>query len=227
MCFVSDGAVSYRSYWVCRSAPYYSVCPSLICNFISFLVCIYYPCWHKGHVRINSTYRAFSAERMDALLGVRIGLKHVNITLSAVEQLSLSNETDRRRQEQHHQLHDLNYNERFYFTEGMCPMTDIIMLSFFNSVKTMERELYNALRKGLPYPILKVVEYLSVDRAGFVWGRQYRLAGYYACILLWYVWGAVSLSKLGQSHRKYLSLSVIPVNRKHYDDVLSNKHISG
>ena len=55
------------------------------------------------------------------------------------------------------------------------------------SVKSMERELNKALHKGLPYPILKVIEYLSVDRAGFIWGRQYRLAGYYASILLWYV----------------------------------------
>lgn len=51
----------------------------------------------------------------------------------------------------------------------------------------MERELHHALSKGLPYPIIKVIEYLSVDRGGFVWGRQYRLAGYYGCILLWYV----------------------------------------
>jgi dual oxidase maturation factor 1 len=64
------------------------------------------------------------------------------------------------------------------------------------AVKTMERELYNALRKGLPYPILKVVEYLSVDRAGFVWGRQYRLAGYYACFLLWYACLSLNLVKV-------------------------------
>ncbi|PAV82221.1 hypothetical protein WR25_21806 [Diploscapter pachys] len=46
----------------------------------------------------------------------------------------------------------------------------------------MEMELNRALKRGLPFPILKVIEYLSYD--GFVWGRQYRLAGYYtACML--------------------------------------------
>ena len=53
-------------------------------------------------------------------------------------------------------------------------------------VTAMERELESALHKGLPYPILKVIEYLSVDRAGFVWGRRYRLAGYYTFVILWY-----------------------------------------
>lgn len=41
------------------------------------------------------------------------------------------------------------------------------------------------LEKGLPYPILKVIEYLSVDRTEFLWGRQYRLAGYYTNFTLW------------------------------------------
>lgn len=44
-------------------------------------------------------------------------------------------------------------------------------------------ELQSALEKGLPYPILKVIEYFSVD-AGFI-GRQYRLAGHYTHVFLW------------------------------------------
>ncbi|VDO53386.1 unnamed protein product [Onchocerca flexuosa] len=70
----------------------------------------------------------------------------------------------------HHSLDYLEYNERFEFL----------------NVFSMEIELENSLRKGLPYPILKVIEYLSVDRAGFIWGRQYRLAGHYTIYLLWY-----------------------------------------
>ena len=46
----------------------------------------------------------------------------------------------------------------------------------------MERELGKALRKGLPFPILKVIEYLSAE--GFTWGRQYRVAGYYTKCLM-------------------------------------------
>lgn len=42
-----------------------------------------------------------------------------------------------------------------------------------------------ALRRGLPFPILTVAEYLSLGQEGFAWGGQYRAAGYYAGILLW------------------------------------------
>ncbi|VDK45537.1 unnamed protein product [Anisakis simplex] len=70
-------------------------------------------------------------------------------------------------------LSALEFNERFKFL----------------NVYSMEKELENSLRKGLPYPILKVIEYLSVDRAGFVWGRQYRLAGYYTLCMLWTTFG--------------------------------------
>lgn len=37
--------------------------------------------WHVGRTTISSTYRAFSKEKINATLGVFIGLKHVNITL--------------------------------------------------------------------------------------------------------------------------------------------------
>lgn len=63
---------------------------------------------------------------------------------------------------------DINYNERFYWIEP----------------NQMRQEHHNALERGLPYPILTVVEYLSHDEAGFSWSRQYRLAGYYSYILL-------------------------------------------
>lgn len=64
---------------------------------------------------------------------------------------------------------DINYNERFYWIEP----------------NQMRHEYHTALERGLPYPILTVVEYLSQDDAGFNWSRQYRAAGYYSSIVLW------------------------------------------
>lgn len=64
---------------------------------------------------------------------------------------------------------DINYNERFHWIEPM----------------QMRREYHQALERGLPYPILTVVEYLSQDDGGFSWSRQYRAAGYYTSMLLW------------------------------------------
>ena len=49
----------------------------------------------------------------------------------------------------------------------------------------LQDEYKTALIKGLPFPILTVAEYLSVDAEGFCWGRNYRKAGYYTSIFLW------------------------------------------
>ena len=51
----------------------------------------------------------------------------------------------------------------------------------------MSRHYRSALEKGLPYPILTAAEYLTLDKEGFAWGRHYRMAGYYTCIMMWYV----------------------------------------
>ena len=40
------------------------------------------------------------------------------------------------------------------------------------------------LERGLPQPVLTVVEFFSIDKGGFRWGRSYAVAGYFAKILL-------------------------------------------
>ena len=46
----------------------------------------------------------------------------------------------------------------------------------FDSPTQLKEGFQAALIKGLPYPILTVAEYLSVDAEGFCWGRNYRYA---------------------------------------------------
>lgn len=64
---------------------------------------------------------------------------------------------------------DIDFNERFEW-EGASDMT---------------KHFHEALRRGLPFPILTVAEYFSLSQEGFTWGMQYRQAGYFASILLW------------------------------------------
>jgi dual oxidase maturation factor 1 len=64
---------------------------------------------------------------------------------------------------------DVNFNERLNFVRPT----------------ELKEEFKAALVKGLPYPILTVAEYMSVDAEGFCWGRNYRTAGYYTLITLW------------------------------------------
>ncbi|XP_067621667.1 dual oxidase maturation factor 1 isoform X3 [Eurosta solidaginis] len=49
----------------------------------------------------------------------------------------------------------------------------------------MSANYRDALKRGLPFPILTVAEYFSEGREGFCWGGQYRAAGYFASIMLW------------------------------------------
>ena len=111
--------------------------------------------WHTADVEISSAYRAFSKEKVMGTLGVNIGLNSVNVTLKA---LPIYNQSS-----------DIDYNERFHWVGA-----------------TQIREEYRAaLLKGLPFPILTVGEYFTVDAEGFCWGRNYREAGYYTSIFLW------------------------------------------
>ncbi|KHJ88399.1 hypothetical protein OESDEN_11808 [Oesophagostomum dentatum] len=121
------------------------------------IVSLYHPCWHRAETPISTTYKAFSNAKMDAYILVRVGLQYLNISLSTAATHAGDDVIEE----------GILYNERFSFSE----------------VNKMEKELSNALRKGLPFPILKVIEYLSGD--GFSWGRQYRVAGYYTASMMW------------------------------------------
>jgi dual oxidase maturation factor 1 len=112
--------------------------------------------WHVAHQNIIAPYKAFSREKMPTRIGVHIGLMHVNITLSGLSDGNSSGP-------------DIDFNERFNW----------------NQANEMGNSYKNALRRGLPFPILTVAEYFSLGQEGFAWGGQYRAAGYYASIWLW------------------------------------------
>lgn len=112
--------------------------------------------WHVGNSEIASSYRAFSNEKIMGKIGVYIGLSHVNVTLEAMPIY-------------YNTTKDINFNERFSFDRPT----------------QLQDEFRKALVKGLPFPILTVAEYLSVDAEGFCWGRGYRNAGYMTSIFLW------------------------------------------
>ncbi|CAH0546706.1 unnamed protein product [Brassicogethes aeneus] len=111
--------------------------------------------WQVSHAKIDSTYRAFSNEKMSADIGVYVGLKHVNITLQALPNNITTS--------------DIDFNERFEWINS-------------NQMRCSFKE---ALERGLPYPILTVAEYFTLGQDGLAWGGQYRAAGYFAIIMLW------------------------------------------
>lgn len=137
-------------------------CTTVFCVSTSLLVGatillgVYGSSWHVGHATIDSYYRSFSVERVKARVGVHVGLNSVNVTYVAIPE---GNETSR----------DINYNEEFSWDKPT----------------TLQEEFRDALVKGLPFPILTVLDYLSQDAGGFLWGRSYRKAGDWAQFFLW------------------------------------------
>lgn len=122
--------------------------------------------WHTAETEISSAYRAFSKEKVMGVLGVHIGLNSVNVTLKAMPIYNQSS--------------DIDYNERFHWI----------------GASQMKEDYHAALVKGLPFPILTVGEYFTVDAEGFCWGRNYREAGYYTSIFLWMAFALWVLSNL-------------------------------
>ncbi|XP_049754040.1 dual oxidase maturation factor 1 [Elephas maximus indicus] len=84
--------------------------------------------WSVGQVSTNTSYKAFSSERISANIGLQVGLGGVNITLrgTPVQQL---NET-------------INYNEGFTWRLG----------------ENYAKEYSKALEKGVPDPVLYLAE---------------------------------------------------------------------
>ena len=100
-------------------------------------------------------------------VGVYIGLGHVNVTLDAMQiyyndvSINLSTTDDLaiiNPITKMFQSMDVHFNERFSW-EGPTQLKE---------------EYRDALVKGLPFPILTIVEYMAVDAEGFCWGRTYR-----------------------------------------------------
>ncbi|CAJ0942557.1 unnamed protein product, partial [Mesorhabditis belari] len=125
---------------------------------------IVYPGWAIGQARIVSQFRAHTRERILSRLGVNVGLTHLNITLRHERQYQDATDKDDHFMGTVPNFTKLYFNERF----------DI------SGVSSMAEALRNAYFHGLPYPILSVLEYFSLNQDSFDWGRHYRVAGHYA-----------------------------------------------
>lgn len=122
--------------------------------------------WHVGQGHTQTYYRSFSAERLSAMLGVHVGLYSVNVTY-VVENGGNGSA-------------DIRFNEEFAWPKPT----------------SLRKEYHDALVKGLPFPILTVLDYLSQpsnwvqDTGGFQWGRMYRRAGDWTQLFLWAAFAA-------------------------------------
>jgi len=55
------------------------------------------------------------------------------------------------------------------------------------AVQDIKNSYRTALMRGLPQPIVYILEFFRVDDGGFVWQRAVRSAGHFAYIIFWHV----------------------------------------
>ncbi|RZC40902.1 dual oxidase maturation factor 1 [Asbolus verrucosus] len=123
--------------------------------------------WEVGHIRSKTPYKAGSPVEINASIGIKIGLRSVNVTLKS----SPVPETLKREV--------IDYNERFSWT------WDQGRFGFGPFAGHLQQEFRAAQYRGLPTPILWVMDYFVIDGEGFRFGRFYRTAGWYSHIAMY------------------------------------------
>ncbi|CAG9856538.1 unnamed protein product [Phyllotreta striolata] len=124
--------------------------------------------WETGHIRSKTAYKAGTGDEINATVSLKIALRGINITLHALPNpnTTLEHET-------------INYNERFEWT------WDQGRFGFGPYAGHLQQQFRAAQYRGLPLPILWVVDYFVIDGEGQRYGRFYRTAGWYTHILMW------------------------------------------
>ncbi|RUS84688.1 hypothetical protein EGW08_007558 [Elysia chlorotica] len=120
------------------------------------LVCLVGHGWQQGDVHITSPYVYRSNLPFKGSVGLRVGLHGTNVTLDGYYQ-------------------GASGTGYVYYVEEM-PWADF--------GQGAERYTH-FLHRGLPEPVLKVMEYVSIDSGGLRWGRSFQTAGHFANVLLW------------------------------------------
>lgn len=131
--------------------------------------------WEVAHLKdVKIQYRAGIVEEIKADIGLKISLRSINVTLKTnPEEQLFNNGTVKER---------INYNERFSWdNEGWTQGR----MGFGPHAGLFNRQYRAAQKKGLPYPILWIAEYFTLDGEWIRWGRFYRQAGYFTHIMIW------------------------------------------
>ncbi|XP_021933136.1 dual oxidase maturation factor 1-like isoform X2 [Zootermopsis nevadensis] len=125
--------------------------------------------WEVGEITTHTSYKAGAKEEILATVGVRLGLRSVNVTLLQTEDKKNSKLPGEK----------IDYNERFWWT------WDQGLFGFGPYAGVLQQSFRQAQNRGLPLPILWVVDYFTMDGEGLRYGRHYRTAGWYAHIAMW------------------------------------------
>ncbi|CAC5389658.1 DUOXA1 [Mytilus coruscus] len=120
----------------------------------TLLLCLFGDCWVDG---IDKKVNVPYIYRSDAEITGQVGL---NIGLQKI---------------------NITLKGTFQGSQGSIKYNEAIP---FDGAIGSVSEFRDFLERGLPQPMLTVVEFFSIDEGGFRWGRSFASAGYFAKILL-------------------------------------------
>ncbi|XP_046845671.1 dual oxidase maturation factor 1-like [Xenia sp. Carnegie-2017] len=122
--------------------------------------------WNTASVKTTAQYKAFMNKDLTAKVVVNIGLRGFDVSLKGMTSGVGDN----------NKIDDIDYVEKFRWHKPW---------SQGRIASQMSKNYYSARMQGVPFPILNVAEYFSIDGECYRWGRTYQLAGFYTHALLW------------------------------------------
>lgn len=145
------------------------------------LVCNFGYEWYGDEVCVKAQYKGYVSppnieQEVQAQIGLHVGLRGFNVTLK--EQACEDEEYYDNRP---FPYESIDYNEAFRWSDPWAQGR----LGFGIFAGRVAREFRAAEFRGMPYPILWVAEYFTLDGEQIRWGRKFRQAGWYAHQLLW------------------------------------------
>ena len=138
------------------------------------------PWWlTTGPTTIRSSISVHDPTDLDMILTVNVGLEKINITLAKVANdsatpavlpklLKMDSLKSMEEEEEDGEYNDVHFNEQ----------VDLM------TAEGMREQVYDALQRGLPLPVLTVLSYLGHQEEGFRWSVDYRRAGYFCQFVL-------------------------------------------
>lgn len=146
------------------------------------LICNFGYEWYTDEQCVLTQYKGYIhppnvKQEIQAAVGVHIGLRGFNVTLheEACEEGSMYYE------ERPFPGETIDYNEAFRWADPWAQGR----LGFGLFAGRVAREFRAGEQRGMPYPILWIAEYFTLDGEQIRWGRKFRQAGWYTHILLW------------------------------------------
>ena len=151
------------------------------------LVCNFGYEWFTDEVCVKTQYKGYvfpinRPQEIEAEVGVHIGLRGFNVTLREVDFDACEGRAPGDYyQDRPFPFETINYNEAFRWSNPWAQGR----LGFGLFAGRVAQEFRAGEVRGMPYPILWIAEYFTLDGEQIRWGRKFRQAGWYGHILLW------------------------------------------